>query len=295
MTWKWMFGVSRMMMGRSTGQQLEGWTFHFRRWKFGNFFSSLAMRWQLRDNSMQSCWSRLPQTASVHVPRWQWKCFRKEYTTGRRSVDGRLQTILLCGGAIGQEHFIWKVSWFNPIANANAEHVNVNRLFVSASRTDWNCVNVSNASHSNGIWNTSIRNWWYPKRKQSAPFDRVFTAWTLWAIWWTVLLVSLSSCSSGICLLLNLFPKRSDSLLGLYQCHDTGGNQEWTFTKKGQIKHHDLCLTLVKFAKGSMIVMRFCDDSENQKWELHDGGLVRHSKMNVCLDTRFVQDMGVTA
>lgn len=83
---------------------------------------------------------------------------------------------------------------------------------------------------------------------------------------------------------------------GVYQCHDTGGNQEWTITKKGQIKHHDLCLTLVSYAKGSIVIMRLCDDSENQRWELREGGLLKHTKSNVCLDTRYVQDRsGITA
>lgn len=82
---------------------------------------------------------------------------------------------------------------------------------------------------------------------------------------------------------------------GLYQCHETGGNQEWSITKKGQVKHYDLCLTVVKFAKGSTVVMRVCDDTENQMWKLRDGGLIQHAKMNVCLDTRYVQQRGVTA
>lgn len=83
---------------------------------------------------------------------------------------------------------------------------------------------------------------------------------------------------------------------GVYQCHDTGGNQEWTITKKGQIKHHDLCLSLVSYAKGSIVIMRLCDDSENQRWELREGGLLKHMKSNVCLDTRYVQERsGITA
>lgn len=82
---------------------------------------------------------------------------------------------------------------------------------------------------------------------------------------------------------------------GVYQCHDTGGNQEWAITKKKQIKHHDLCLSLVKFAKGAAVTMQLCDESENQKWEMRDGGLLKHAKMNVCLDTRYVHELGVTA
>lgn len=85
------------------------------------------------------------------------------------------------------------------------------------------------------------------------------------------------------------------SVAGIYQCHDTGGNQDWAITKKKQIKHHDLCLSLVKFAKGAAVTMQLCDENENQKWELRDGGLLRHTKMNVCLDTRYVHELGVTA
>lgn len=85
------------------------------------------------------------------------------------------------------------------------------------------------------------------------------------------------------------------TLLGIYQCHDTGGNQEWSLTKKHQIKHHDLCLHLMKFAKGVAIVMRICDDSENQMWEFRDGGLMKHMKTNFCLDTRYSHERGITA
>lgn len=86
-----------------------------------------------------------------------------------------------------------------------------------------------------------------------------------------------------------------NNTVGVYQCHDTGGNQEWTITKKGQIKHHDLCLTLVSYVKGSIVIMRMCDDSENQRWELREGGLLKHIKSNICLDTRYVQERGITA
>ncbi|XP_059615210.1 polypeptide N-acetylgalactosaminyltransferase 2-like isoform X1 [Phlebotomus argentipes] len=87
----------------------------------------------------------------------------------------------------------------------------------------------------------------------------------------------------------------TDGTVGLYQCHDSGGNQEWSITKRGQIRHHDLCLTLVNFAHGSMVVMKFCDDSENQVWRTRDGGLLQHSKINVCLDSRHVHEKGVSA
>lgn len=87
----------------------------------------------------------------------------------------------------------------------------------------------------------------------------------------------------------------SDSTVGLYQCHDTGGNQDWSYNKNGQIKHHDLCLTLVNFIKGSMVIMKACDDSENQKWKMRDGGLLQHNKMNLCLDSRHIGERGIVA
>lgn len=103
-------------------------------------------------------------------------------------------------------------------------------------------------------------------------------------------------CLLDLQILYNLISKMFVlNFTGVYQCHDTGGNQEWSFTKKGQIKHHDLCLTLVQFAKGSIVIMRMCDEGESQRWEMRDGGLLRHSKSNVCLDTRYVHERGVTA
>uniref|UniRef100_T1GDE0 Polypeptide N-acetylgalactosaminyltransferase n=1 Tax=Megaselia scalaris TaxID=36166 RepID=T1GDE0_MEGSC len=79
-----------------------------------------------------------------------------------------------------------------------------------------------------------------------------------------------------------------DGTVGLYQCHNTGGNQEWVISKKGQIKHHDMCLTLVTFQKGSHVVMKFCDDSENQEWKIREGNFLQHSKLNICLDTKYM-------
>jgi len=65
-------------------------------------------------------------------------------------------------------------------------------------------------------------------------------------------------------------------------------------TRKGQIKHHELCLTLSDTAGDTKIIMKFCDESDNQKWQQKDGGLIQHDKYNLCLDSRFVQDKGLT-
>uniref|UniRef100_A0A6P4EXE0 Polypeptide N-acetylgalactosaminyltransferase n=1 Tax=Drosophila rhopaloa TaxID=1041015 RepID=A0A6P4EXE0_DRORH len=86
-----------------------------------------------------------------------------------------------------------------------------------------------------------------------------------------------------------------DGTVGIFPCHNTGGNQEWAFSKRGEIKHDDLCLTLVTFARGSQVVLKACDDSENQRWIMREGGLVRHYKINVCLDSRDQTQQGVSA
>ncbi|XP_055386271.1 polypeptide N-acetylgalactosaminyltransferase 2 [Condylostylus longicornis] len=86
-----------------------------------------------------------------------------------------------------------------------------------------------------------------------------------------------------------------DETVGIYQCHNNGGNQEWGITTKGQIQHHNVCLTLLKFSRGSQVVMKICDDSENQVWKFREGGFLQHSKMNICLDTINVTTRGIIA
>ncbi|KYN43739.1 Polypeptide N-acetylgalactosaminyltransferase 2 [Trachymyrmex septentrionalis] len=85
-----------------------------------------------------------------------------------------------------------------------------------------------------------------------------------------------------------------DGNVGLYPCHDTGGNQEWGLTKDGLIKHHDLCLTLPVYAKGTTLLMQICDGSENQKWRHMEGGLIRHTRIPVCVDSRYHAQRGIT-
>ncbi|KAK9739604.1 Glycosyl transferase family 2 [Popillia japonica] len=87
-----------------------------------------------------------------------------------------------------------------------------------------------------------------------------------------------------------------DGTVALYQCHHTGGNQEWGLTNNGLIKHHDLCLTLEKYAKGTQVIMRICDGSDNQKWRyLMPDGLLKHTRLPLCLDSRYNDVRGITA
>lgn len=74
----------------------------------------------------------------------------------------------------------------------------------------------------------------------------------------------------------------------MYPCHNTGGNQEWSVTSLGHIKHHSLCLTLTRFEASAPVVMMPCEseDNVNQMWKPLQGGRIRHSKINYCLDAK---------
>lgn len=56
----------------------------------------------------------------------------------------------------------------------------------------------------------------------------------------------------------------ADSTVGLYLCHDTGGNQEWTLEDNTYIKHHDMCLTIPNTVPGTLVLMQPCEDGDNQ-------------------------------
>lgn len=87
-----------------------------------------------------------------------------------------------------------------------------------------------------------------------------------------------------------------DGTVALFQCHHTGGNQEWVLTESGQIKHHDLCLALDGYTKGNSVVMKVCDGSDDQKWRIVEpGGLFKHFRFPLCLDSRHNDIRGITA
>ena len=88
-----------------------------------------------------------------------------------------------------------------------------------------------------------------------------------------------------------------DGYVGIYSCHGTGGNQvqndlvatifklkgfmpskfqkilvqtfqEWSLTKSGNIKHSDLCLSVVAAEEGERVKLKICDNSELQVFAL---------------------------
>lgn len=86
----------------------------------------------------------------------------------------------------------------------------------------------------------------------------------------------------------------ADSTVGLYLCHDTGGNQEWTLEDNTYIKHHDMCLTIPNTVPGTLVLMQPCEDGDNQKWRrVANGGLIKHELWSLCLDSRDANSRGL--
>ncbi|KAI4830078.1 hypothetical protein KUCAC02_001731 [Chaenocephalus aceratus] len=88
----------------------------------------------------------------------------------------------------------------------------------------------------------------------------------------------------------------ADGVVGIYECHNAGGNQEWALTKDKSVKHMDLCLTVVERTAGSLIKLQGCRENDSrQKWEqIESNSKLRHVGSNLCLDSRNARMGGLT-
>ncbi|XP_052767612.1 polypeptide N-acetylgalactosaminyltransferase 2-like isoform X1 [Mya arenaria] len=89
----------------------------------------------------------------------------------------------------------------------------------------------------------------------------------------------------------------ADGILGLFQCHNSGGNQEFTMTSNGNIRHLDLCLTLSNEDPGAVIKLYQCTpDNALQLWDrVEDSSMLRSKYYSVCIDSGDVQRKGLVA
>ncbi|XP_029450039.1 polypeptide N-acetylgalactosaminyltransferase 2 [Rhinatrema bivittatum] len=80
----------------------------------------------------------------------------------------------------------------------------------------------------------------------------------------------------------------ADGDVGVYECHNGGGNQEWALTKDKSVKHMDLCLTVVERVPASILKLQGCRENDSrQKWEqIENNSKLRHVGSNLCLDSR---------
>jgi len=76
-----------------------------------------------------------------------------------------------------------------------------------------------------------------------------------------------------------------DGKVGMYTCHSAGGNQEWSITSSGLIKHSDMCLSGNALAPEAPILLAVCDNSDFQVWERLGSGQLRHKSSGLCLDS----------
>ncbi|VVC91583.1 unnamed protein product, partial [Leptidea sinapis] len=74
-----------------------------------------------------------------------------------------------------------------------------------------------------------------------------------------------------------------DGTLGLYPCHNTGGNQEWLFDS-GLIRHHTLCISISSNDRVTLILSP-CDPSdEAQQWEMKNF-VIKHAHLHACINS----------
>jgi len=86
----------------------------------------------------------------------------------------------------------------------------------------------------------------------------------------------------------------ANGTIGLYSCHNGGGNQDWSYTSQQTIKHRDLCMTLLEGRSGAPVLLQRCRDQHNQKWERRSG-TIRHVLFDLCADSELPASHGVVA
>ncbi|XP_065194786.1 polypeptide N-acetylgalactosaminyltransferase 2-like [Sycon ciliatum] len=77
--------------------------------------------------------------------------------------------------------------------------------------------------------------------------------------------------------------------LGLYQCHTSGGNQEFALTRQHQIRNHDMCLAVNARTAGTAVVLEGCQGGQSPDtgtWVHRDDKTLQHGGTQLCMDSR---------
>ncbi|XP_078675998.1 polypeptide N-acetylgalactosaminyltransferase 2-like isoform X2 [Branchiostoma floridae x Branchiostoma belcheri] len=87
----------------------------------------------------------------------------------------------------------------------------------------------------------------------------------------------------------------ADGTVGVYECHGSGGNQEWALTKDKSIRHSDLCLTVVNQNPGELLKLHGCQEKNTkQKWEKLDNNRLQFMGSSLCIDSKVHKEKGLT-
>jgi polypeptide N-acetylgalactosaminyltransferase len=85
--------------------------------------------------------------------------------------------------------------------------------------------------------------------------------------------------------------------LGMYKCHNDGGNQEFVLSKGEQeFRHRELCIAIdQKRPEGNPVKFVNCEDSRNRKkWKYQSNNLISE-ETGLCLDSVHHATKGLTA
>ncbi|XP_074640534.1 polypeptide N-acetylgalactosaminyltransferase 2-like isoform X2 [Tubulanus polymorphus] len=86
----------------------------------------------------------------------------------------------------------------------------------------------------------------------------------------------------------------ADSTVGMFTCHNSGGNQEWSLTKHDQVKHIDLCLTVTDQRPSAILKLFQCDsNNRNQKFK-RVNSLLKLVGTSFCIDSIDTVARGLT-
>ncbi|XP_070565468.1 polypeptide N-acetylgalactosaminyltransferase 1-like [Ptychodera flava] len=81
--------------------------------------------------------------------------------------------------------------------------------------------------------------------------------------------------------------------VGVYTCHGGGGNQVFSYTKLGEIRHEEWCLDVSRKKVGEPPTFEQCHGlGGNQMWKHTQNGVIKHQASGLCLDRGSAIDNG---
>ena len=76
--------------------------------------------------------------------------------------------------------------------------------------------------------------------------------------------------------------------IGMYQCHTSGGNQDFALTKEHTVRHQDMCLAVNSNVPGVAVTLEGCEAStkDTRPWAHLSDKLLQHQPSGLCMESR---------